>query len=197
MQLPQLDHPDRYAGLYVVDFGPTCGVGYTAEEVGWLLESERHAGAAVYRIVRAATDGTMELKGVPPQRFQLESGMMFYRRDLPSARADYDGLRRLGADAPPPCRAQLFLGVIDGEVRLPFVAGLAFPAEYDEDIGGWLLAHTVAAGEFADGGVGRLETIRRDARIIDSAQLLAPAARRTRTRDQVFAAVGRPIQRTA
>jgi len=197
MPLPQLDHPDRYAGLYVVDFGPTCGVGYTAEEVAWLLESDRHASAAVYRIVRAAADGTMELKGVPRERFQLESGVLFYRRDLPSARADYAALRRLGREAPPPCRAQLFLGVMDGGARLPFVAGLAFPAEYDEDIGGWLLAHAVAAGEFADGGAGRLDTIRRQARVIDSAQLVAAAGRRTRTRDEVFAAVGQAIQRTA
>jgi len=196
MQLPQLDNPDRYAGLYVVDFGPTCGVGYTAEEVGWLLESDRHADATVYRIVRAAPDGTMELKGVPRERFQMESGVLLYRRDLPAARADFDALRRLGADARPPCRAQLFLGAIDGPVRWPFVTGLAFPAECDEDVGGWLLAHGVAAGEFADGGVGRLETIRRDARIIDSAQLAA-AGRQTRTRDEVFAAVGQAIQRTA
>ena len=74
MRLPRLDNPQRYAGLFVVDFGETCSVGYTAEEVALLMESEAHADAKVYRIHNAYPDGTMELKGVPRNRFALEAG---------------------------------------------------------------------------------------------------------------------------
>ena len=197
MQLPKLEHPDRYTGLYVVDFGETASVGYTAEEVAMLLESETYAHVKVYRIHHAYPDGRMELKGVPRERFQLETGLFFYRRELQAARRDFEEIRRLAEDAPPPCRAQLLLGVLPERARLRFVAGLAYPAEYEDDMARWMLDRQVSAGEYADGGIGRLESIRRDARVIDSAQLHAAADRRARTRDEVFAAVGRPVQRSA
>lgn len=197
MQLPRLEHPDRYAGLYVVDFGATCSVGYTAEEVAMLLESEANAQAKVYRIHHAAPDGSMELKGVPADRFSLETALLFHSRDLESARGDFEAIRALADREGLPCRAQLFLGAREGSARLPFVVGLAFPAEYDEDMSRWMLDHEISAGEYADGGIGRLETLRRNLRHIDTCQLHAAAGRRARTREEVFAAVGQPIQRIA
>jgi hypothetical protein len=41
MELPKLQKPDRYVGLYVFDFGGQVSVGFTAEEVAELLESEK------------------------------------------------------------------------------------------------------------------------------------------------------------
>ena len=204
MKLPTLEHPDRYTGLYVVDFGPstslragdTCAVGYTAEEVAMLLESEKYAHVKVYRICRARPDGTMELKGVPSERFQLETGLFFYSRDMETAQREYDEIRRL-ADGKLPCRAQLLLGALPEDSRLGFVVGLAYPAEHDEDVSRWMLDNEVAAGEYADGGTSRLETIRRDARIIDSTQIQAVKSRQARTRQEVFAGVGEAIQRIA
>ena len=197
MKVPRLEHPERYAGLYVVDFGDTTGVGYTAEEVAMLLESEAYAHVQVYRMHRACPDGTLELKGVPRERFLAEAGLLFYRPEMPPARADYEALRRLAEAAPPPCRARLFLGVLPSQVRLPYVVGLAYPAEYDEDVSRWMLEADVSIGEVADGGIGRLETIQRQARIVDSAQLVAAAGRRSRSRREVLASVGRAIQRGA
>ncbi len=196
MKLPTLEHPDRYTGLYVIDFHDTCAVGYTAEEVAMLAESEAYAHVKIYRIYAAMPDGTMELVGVSHQKFQLETGLFFYSLDLEAARRDYDKIHRL-ADGNLPCRTQLLLGGLGEKSRLPFVVGLAYPAEYDEDVSRWMLDNEVAAGAYADGGVGRLESIRRDARVIDSAQLHAIKSRRTRTRREVFASVGEPIQRTA
>ncbi len=196
MKLPTLEHPDRYTGLYVVDFNDTCGVGYTAGEVAMLTESEAYAYVKVYRIYRAKPDGTMELKGVPSERFQLETGLFFYSRDMETARREFDEIRRL-ADGNLPCRAQLLLGALGKNSRLPFVVGLAYPAEYDEDVSRWMLDNEVALGVCADGGTGRLETIRRDARIIDSAQIHAVKSRQSRTRQEVFAGVGEAIQRIA
>ena len=111
MNLPRVAHPEGYRGLYVVDFGATCSVGYTAEEVALLLESEAYADAKVYRICRARPDGTMELKGVPRERFMLETGLFFYSRDLASGRRDYDQLRALAGAEPMPCRARLYMGM--------------------------------------------------------------------------------------
>jgi len=196
MRLPHLEHPDRYAGLYVVDFGQTCSVGYTAEEVAMLLESEDYADAKVYRIAGARPDGTLELIGVPRGIFELETGLFFYRRDLPAARGDFDDLRRL-AEPGLPCRAQLLLAALPEGARLRYVVGLAYPAEFDRDVSGWMLDRDVSLGEYADGGVGRLETIRRLAGVIDSAQLRAGPARRARRREEVLAAVGQAVQRTA
>ena len=204
MKLPTLEHPDRYTGLYIVDFSPstslrtgdTCAVGYTAGEVAMLLESETYANVKVYRIHGAKPDGTMELVGVPSQRFQLETGLFFYSRDSETARREYDEIRRQ-ADGKLPCRAQLLLGEMGENSSLPFVAGLAYPAEYDEDISRWMLDNEVTFGEYADGGTGRLESIRRDAHLIDSAQLRAVKSRQSRTRQEVFAGVGEAIQRIA
>ncbi|MHC4715513.1 MAG: hypothetical protein ACYS5V_00950 [Planctomycetota bacterium] len=197
MQLPQLDNPDRYTGLFVVDFGDSVCVGYTAREVAMLLESEQYADAKVYRIHNARPDGTMELIGVPSRRFQLETGMFFYRRDMQAARTDFERIRRLADETPLPCRAQLLLGVLGPESRLRYVVGLAYPAEIDPDMSRWMLDQQVEAGEYVDGGVGRLATIRSTARVVDSAQLHAARARQSRSREEVFAAVGRPVQRTA
>ena len=197
MELPTLEHPDRYTGLYVVDFGETVAVGYLAEEVAMLLESEAHRDAKVYRIHNAFPDGTMELKGVPRERFLLETGLFFYRRDLPGARREYAELRRLAGERPLPCRARLFLGRLPETSRLAFVVGLAYPAEYDEDVSRWMLDNDVTVGERADGGVGRLKVIERDAQVIESTQLHAAPARRARSREEVFASVGEPIQRIA
>ncbi len=204
MNLPTLEHPDRYTGLYVVDFDPstslraggTCAVGYTAGEVAMLLESEKYANVKIYRIHGAKPDGTMELVGVTTERFQLETGLFFYSRDSETARREYDEIRRQ-ADEKLPCRAQLLLGALGEGARLPCVVGLAYPAEYDEDISRWMLDNEVAFGEYADGGTGRLESIRRDAQIIDSAQIRAVKSRQTRTRQEVFANVGEAIQRIA
>ena len=197
MKLPSLDNPQRYAGLYVVDFGETCSVGYTAEEVAALLESEAYAHVKVYRIHNARPDGTMELKGVPNLRFSLEAGLFFHSRSLDRARADFESIRRLAEAGGLPCRAQLMLGSRGGDARLPFVVGLAYPAEHDEELSRWLLDHEVEAGEYADGGVGRLETMRQVLHVIETAQLRAAPGRRSRTREQVLADTHQPVQRTA
>jgi hypothetical protein len=65
MKLPEVKDSQKYKGLYVVDFGGRCGVGFTADEVAELLESEKFKDVKVYKIYKAYPDGRMELKGVP------------------------------------------------------------------------------------------------------------------------------------
>ena len=81
---------DKYVGLYVFDFGDQVAVGYTADEIAVLLESEKYADGKVYRIHRALPDGTMELQGVPREKFHCEDGLFFYRADDGQARQDLE-----------------------------------------------------------------------------------------------------------
>ncbi len=50
MKLPELNNSGKYVGLYVIDFGDHCAVGYTADETASLLESEKYADVKVFRI---------------------------------------------------------------------------------------------------------------------------------------------------
>ena len=86
MNLPEVKDPDRYVGLYVVDFGDYSSTGFTADEVAEILESEKISDVKVYKIHRALPDGQMELKGVIAETFQLEKGMFFYAADEDTAR---------------------------------------------------------------------------------------------------------------
>ncbi len=92
MILPHVDNPPRLCGLYVYDFGDWTAVGYTAEEIAILLDDVTCRGGTVYKIHRATPDGRMELRGVSPRRFNLESGMFFhgYRRiTIPADEGDF------------------------------------------------------------------------------------------------------------
>ena len=60
MKLPKLEKTDQYQGLYVFDFGEHTAVGFTAQEVAELLESERFQHGKVYKIHQAYPDGTLD-----------------------------------------------------------------------------------------------------------------------------------------
>ena len=109
MKLPKLQNSEKYIGLYIFDFGDHTGVGFTAEEVAELLESEKYIHSKVYKIHRAYPDGTLELKGLPAQTFQLEAGMFFYSNSLETSRGDFKKLVDLSVGTAPPCRAKLHL----------------------------------------------------------------------------------------
>jgi hypothetical protein len=144
MKLPKLERPQSYAGLYVFDFGDHAGVGFTAQEVAELLESEKFKDGKVYKIHKAYPDGKLELKGVPAQTFQVEAGMFFHSQSEGQARDDYRRLINLAVTGRPPCKAKVHLA------RYPdhsFVTAVVYPAEYDDEVSSWLLAgHYWAAG---------------------------------------------------
>ena len=115
MKLPKLQNSEKYTGLYIFDFGDHTGVGFTAEEVAELLESEKYKNSKVYKIHRAYPDGTLELKGVPAQTFQLEAGMFFYSNSNESSREDFKKLICLADKITPPCRAKVHLSKYDND----------------------------------------------------------------------------------
>jgi hypothetical protein len=135
MKLPHTEQPEKYIGLYIIDFGDHSGVGYTADETAELLESEQHSEAKVYKIDRAYPDGRMELHGVTRDRFLAESGMFFHGRDEASAKRDYQQILDWSRRQPPPCRTKLQLAGTGGQAVL---LALIYPAENEQEISEWL-----------------------------------------------------------
>lgn len=196
MKLPELSQPQRYRGLYVYDFGGWTAVGYTAEEVAVLLESERYRGGTVYKIVRAAPDGQMELRGVAPERFQLESGLFFNRGERTAAEADFETLCRLARHAPPPCRAKVQLADRGQPGPARFVTALIYPAEYEDEVGHWLLDAGYAGGDLAEGGISHVtDWYHEEHEILRRAQLWSAATNPSRSADEVLSSVRQAVQR--
>lgn len=193
MKLPKLEKPDRYEGLYVFDFGDHAGVGFTADEVAELLDSEQHREGKVYRIHRAFPDGRLELRGVPTTRFQLEAGMLFYADAETTARNDFACLTDLASRSTPPCRAKVHL------VRYAadrYAVALIYPAEYDDQISSWLLEGNYRTEGPVDGGVGAVERYYREApEILERQQFFGASEPASRTGAELFGAVARAVQR--
>jgi hypothetical protein len=193
MKLPKLEKPDRYEGLYVFDFGDHAGVGFTAEEVAELLDSERYREGKVYKIHRAYPDGRMELKGVPAEKFHVEAGMFFHAKDEAAARSDFRGLLDLAVRMAPPCRAKVHLAKYDED---RYAVAVIYPAEYDDEISAWLLEGDYRSSGPADGGVGAVERYYRDApEILDRHQLFGARENVSRTGEELLGSVARAVQR--
>ena len=195
MNLPRLDASKNYQGLYIVDFGDSAAVGYTAEEVAILLEQERYATLKVYKLHRLHPDGTMDLKGVSPRRWSAESAFVFSSRDAARADGDFDALRALADRDPPPCRARLLVGRLSYAPQFPEAAALLYPAEYEDEMSAWLLQHNYQGGETCDAGLSHATTVTAHLEVRRRAQLPAAAWRESRSRDEVLKAVGQAIQR--
>ncbi len=175
------------------DFGDHAGVGFTAEEVAELLESERYKDAKVYKIYRAYPDGRLELKGVPAQRFQMEAGMFFYAPDVATARDDFKRLTALAVGTAPPCRAKVHLiQYEDGRCAV----GLIYPAEYDDEISRWLSAGTYRTAGEVEGGVGAVEKYYGEQpKVLDRHQLFGAGEVASRTGQELLACIGMAVQR--
>jgi hypothetical protein len=154
MKLPELKEPKRYVGLYVVDFGEHTGVGFTADEVAEILESEKYKGCKVYKIYNAYPDGRLELKGVRNEIFQLEAGMFFYEDSHIGAKSDFKRLVSIAVQSPLPCRAKVQLAKYRGN---KFATAIIYPAEYDDEVSRWLLENAYKTKGAVEGGIGAVE----------------------------------------
>ncbi len=224
MELPKLKKPDKYVGLYVFDFGSAelaaggghAGVGFTAEEVAELLESEKYKNCKVYKIHKAYPDGRLELKGVPAQTFQLEAGMLFYSADLETANKDFKQLvnpvrksaRRLAGSysrcfisngvnlavrTAPPCRAKVHLSKYNDD---KFVVALIYPAEYDDEVSSWLSEGEYKTAGAAEGGTDAVQRYYdQKPQILERHQLFGKSAIENKTGEQLLASVKLAVQR--
>jgi hypothetical protein len=193
MNLPKLQKPDKYVGLYVVDFGDHTGVGFTAKEVAELFESEKYQHCKAYKIYRAYPDGRLELKGIRREIFQLEAGMFFYSADSDTARDDYKRLVKLGVETNMPCRAKVHLAKYSGD---KFAVALIYPAEYDGEISGWLLEHNFKTTGAAEGGTAAVTRYyNAKPEILERHQIWAKSAVESRTGEELLAATKMAVQR--
>jgi hypothetical protein len=196
MILPHVNDPTRFRGLYVYDFGDWTAVGYTAEEIAILLEDESWRGGKVYKIHRATPDGQMELRGVSPRRFQVESGIFFYRRELAPARADFEELRAAAKQTPPPCRAFQHLADRESDGPQRYVTALIFPAEHEDEIGHWLTAIAFSGGDVAEGGISHVtDYYAQEKVLLERRQLWSQPAIPSRCPEEVLASVRQAVQR--
>ena len=193
MKLPKLQDSERYIGLYVFDFGDHCGVGFTAQEVAELLDSEKYKDCKVYKIHKAYPDGRLELKGVQPQTFQLEAGMFFYSQDEQTARRDFKELTNLAVRIAPTCRAKVHLAKYADD---KFVTAIIYPAEYDDEISRWLSDGSYKTAGAAEGGIGAVQRYY-DAKpeILDRHQLFEKSDIISRTGEELLANLKLAVQR--
>jgi hypothetical protein len=193
MELPKLQKPEKYAGLYIFDFGDHVGVGFTAQEVAELLESEKYRHGKVYKIHRAYPDGKLELKGVPAETFQLEAGMFFYSSEHQTARQDFKELVNLAVKSAPPSRAKVHLARYSDD---KFVTALIYPAEYDDEFGSWLSDGRYKTSGPAEGGI---EAVRRyydqQPEILERHQLFGQSETISRTGEELLAGLKVAVQR--
>ncbi|MEA3225297.1 MAG: hypothetical protein U9Q07_05045 [Planctomycetota bacterium] len=193
MKLPELEKSEKYVGLYVFDFGDHTGVGFTAQEVAELLESEKYRDGKVYKIHRAYPDGKLELKGVPAETFELEAGMFFYSSDRETSGHDFKRLVNLAVSTAPPCRAKVHLAKCGDD---SFVVALIYPAEYDDEVSSWLSEGEYKTRGAAEGGVGAVQRYYdRDAEILDRHQLFGESQSVSRTGEELLASLKTAVQR--
>lgn len=193
MEIPKLQKPEKYVGLYVFDFGDHTAVGFTAQEVAELLESERYSEGKVYKIHRAYPDGKLELKGITSQMFQLEAGMFFYSTGQGAASRDFKELVNLAVRATPPSRAKVHLAKYSED---EFVTAIIYPAEYDDEFGSWLLDGQYKTEGPAEGGI---EAVQRyydlQPEILDRHQLFGTSETISRTGEELYACLRLAVQR--
>jgi len=193
MKLPELEEPERYAGLYVFDFGDHAGVGFTAEEVAELLDSERYRAGKVYKIQRAFPDGRMELRAVPAAKFQLEAGLFFYSTDKATARDDFRRLVSLAVRSAPPCRAKVQLARYAQDT---FVVALIYPSERDDEISAWLLEGDYRTIGPVEGGIEAVEHYYHQApEILETHQLFGASETISRTGRELLESLAVVVQR--
>ena len=193
MELPKLEKPDKYVGLYVFDFGEHTGVGFTAEEVAELLESEKYKDGKVYKIHKAYLDGRLELKGVLKETFQLEAGMFFYSSDIATARRNFKELVNLAVKTAPPCRAKVHLAKHKDD---KYSVAIIYPAEYDDEISLWLLDGGYKTAGAAEGGTAAVQKYYdRKPQIMDRHQLFDKDELISRTGQELLASIKLAVQR--
>jgi len=193
MKLPEVQNADRYVGLYVVDFGDHTGLGFTADEVAELLDSEKFRDVRVYKIHNAYPDGRMELRGVRPETFQLEAGMFFDAADEATARRDYSRLVSLAVSQSPPGRAKVHRSrYADGR----WVNALIYPAEYDDEFSRWLLDGNYRTVGEVHGGVEAVNSYYAEApEVVQRHQLFGVSSFDSRTGEELLAATKVAVQR--
>ena len=195
MNLPTLNHPEPYQGLYVFDFGDHVAVGYTAEEIEVLLASAEHQGGRAYKIHHASPEGQLSLRGLSRLDVGVREEIIFYRRSAAAARADYEALKKSAMLNPPTVPLHWHLAS-DPELDVADFTLLLYAAEATDRVGRWLESISFAGGDHAEAGPGTLDSCKHDGVVEHEKTAIAPDARyQSRPPAEVLATVHKPIQR--
>ena len=195
-RLPRLTNPQRYQGLYVVDFGDGISVGYVAAEVAALFESSQFPQMRAFRIHRAQSDGTVELVNVSRERFRTGSdeALIFLQESESLARDDFDTLNDL-TQGKFPCHARLEFAEILGRTW-PYMTVLIYPAEYTDEVSRFLLSVNYEGGETVEMGTHKLASFRQaKPRIIEYAEITPAPGEAARPLEELLAARRFAVQR--
>lgn len=195
-RLPRLTNPQRYQGLYIIDFGDGISVGYLPAEVTTLAESNQFPHMHVYRIHRAQADGTLEIVSVPLQKFtgRSEESILFLRERETEAREDFETLKSQ-ATGRFPCRARMELVEVP-DADWPCATILIYPAEYTDEVGRWLLEANYRGGDSIEMGIHNLAAIRQaGAKVLDETMIDAAKTGTPRTMEELLAARRYAVQR--
>jgi len=180
IKIEKISNPEKYTGLYVVDFGEYTSTGFTGSEVEILLESEEYSDIKIYKIHNAYPDGTLELCGVSNEIFNLESGIFFYSHNLDQAEDNYNRLLDIAlATEKFPARTKLQLAHLCDDV---YTVGLIYPAEADGEISQWLLDKDYKTEGAVKGGINTVSDYYAAApEVIKRHQLVSGTASKTAT----------------
>jgi len=194
LKLPKLEDPQRYAGLYIFDFGDQVALGYTAAEIAILLDHDKFKGGKVYKIYRAYPDGRLEIKGVASQKFLQESCMVFWFDTLASARQGFEQLRQLAQQITPPCRSKVQLSACTDSLQRYCIA-IIYPGEFEEEMGRWMLDIDFQAGSAVEAGPSLVSRYYDISQVRDSFQLWGTADQTSRSKQQVLENIHLAVQR--
>ena len=192
IKIENISNPEKYTGLYVVDFGTHTSTGFTGSEVELLLESEKYSDIKVYKIHNAYPDGTLELCGVSNDIFNLESGIFFYSHNLDQAGDNYQRLLDIALKTDKfPTRAKLQLAHLCDNV---YTVGLIYPAEADVEISQWLLDNDYKTEGAVKGGISSVSDYYAAApEVIRRHQLVSGTASKSAT--ELFSTLKYAVQR--
>ena len=195
LRLPTVEHPERYIGLYVYDFGTHAAIGYTAGEIRILRESSVHRGGTAYEIYRVTAGGAYELRGILDERLAAREAICFLREDAGDARGDYDRLQETAEQSPLPCAVEMQLAEVR-DFRPPHTTALLYPAASSNAVSGWLNLRAINAGDRAIAGIDAHDSfVQNRAAPIAACQLAALLDYHDRCPEEVLLNTNRAVQR--
>jgi hypothetical protein len=194
-KLPALSDPVRYAGLYIFDFGDHVSVGYTAEEIEFLLDDPKYADGAVYKIYRAHPDGTLEIRSIEPLGWGSWTGMVFRFADRAHADEGFEHFKKLSEEIQPPEDFEIVLVELKGE-DFPFAVVMRYKQEFEDELARWMIKISYSLGHDVEGGRSSVDAVLKIGTEVLRDQIGAGNDfRRSRSRTTVLESVDRIIQR--
>ncbi len=159
MNLPYLESPRDYVGLFAYDIGNRVSIGYTADEIGMLRRHPSLGGGQAYLVHAVDEDGRIALRGATERDLFAEEAMLFGHDTSSAATASYERFTAAAKDHPLACPVRIELARDDGN-ECPHVVALVYRTHASPVVSAWLLATDFAGGESVRCGADALAAYR-------------------------------------